>query len=444
MQIGFVKLSAIVAVLAVAGGATYYYSNHKTATASVAGADAAKGGKGGPDTAKAGDPKGGQGKGGAGKGGGRPVPVVLATVEKRDVPVTLNAVGRAEAYSSVQVRSRLDGQVLAVDIQPGQFVKKGQALFRLDSGPADAQLRQAQGNLLRDQAQLAKAKADLDRYSDLANKGFVSPSAVDGYRSAVEALEGTVKLDQAAVDFAKLQFDFTTVRAPMDGVAGAILVFPGGNVKANDTVVVVLNQMQPIYVNFAIPESQLDGVRALQKKGAVKVQVETRDGSRTLLDTRLVFIDNTIDTSTGTITLKSAYPNADLRLTPGQFVDVKLVTRIMTDAVAMPIEAMQMSPNGNIVFVATADNKVEIRPVKQSMPAGSMLVVPEGFQPGERVVIDGQLRLFPGASIEVRTPGGGAGKGGAGKAAAGDGAGKSAAGDGAGKAAAGEKSGAKS
>ena len=458
MQIGFLKLSAIVAVLAVAGGATYYYSNHKTATASIA-ANAGKGDKGGKDVAKSGDPKGGQGKGGAGKGGGRPVPVVLATVEKRDVPITLNAVGRAEAFSTVSLRSRLDGQVLAVDIQPGQFVKKGQALFRLDSGPADAQFRQAQGNLLRDQAQLAKAKADLDRYSDLARKGFVSPSAVDGYRSAVEALEGTVKLGQAAVDFAKLQFDFTTVRAPMDGVAGAILVFPGGNVKANDTVVVVLNQMQPIYVSFAIPESQLDGVRVLQKKGPIRVQVETRDGSRTQLATRLVFIDNTIDTSTGTITLKAAYPNADLRLTPGQFVDVKLVTRVLTDAIAMPIEAMQMSPNGNIVFVATADNKVEIRPVKQSMPAGAMVVVPEGFQAGERVVIDGQLRLFPGASIEARTPGGGAVKGGAAKAAGadksgtgegagragtGEGAGRAGTGEGAGKAGVGEKSGAKS
>ena len=163
------------------------------------------------------------------------------------------------------------------------------------------------------------------------------------------------------------------------------------------------------------------------------MQVETRDGSRTQLATRLVFIDNTIDTSTGTITLKAAYPNADLRLTPGQFVDVKLVTRIMTDAIAMPIEAMQMSPNGNIVFVATADNKVEIRPVKQSMPAGSMLVVPEGFQAGERVVIDGQLRLFPGASIEARTPGGEVGKGGAGKSGTGEGAGKSGTGESGGK-----------
>lgn len=437
MQIGFVKMSAIVAVLAVAGGVTYYYSTHKNATASIA-PGAAKDGK---DVAKADGARGEGGKGGAGKagrGGGRPVPVVLATVEKRDVPITLNAVGRAEAFSTVSVRSRLDGQVLSVDFKPGQFVKKGQPLFRLDPGPLEAQLRVAQGNMLRDQALLAKARADLDRYSDLAKKGFVSASAVDGYKASVEALEGTVKLGQAAVDYAKIQFDFTTVRSPMDGVAGAVLVFPGGNVKANDTVVVVLNQMQPIYVNFAIPESQLDGVRALQKKGPVRAQVETRDGTRSRLEARLVFIDNTIDTSTGTITLKAAYPNSDLRLTPGQFVDVNLVTRIIPDAVVMPIEAMQMSPSGNIVFVATADNKVEIRPVKQSMPAGAMLVVPEGFQPGERVVIDGQLRLFPGASIESRTAGGGAMKGGgAGKGpGAGEGGGKAAPADSGGKGAA--------
>lgn len=403
MSRGLTKASLIIAVLAVAGGVAYYYSTQKNAKAGDA-ADAGKAGKGGA-------------KAGAGKGG-RPIPVRLAAVEQRSVPIVLNAVGRAEAYSTVSVRSRIDAQVMAVDFAPGQQVKRGQSLFRLDPAPVEALLRQAQGNLLRDQAQLAKARADLERYTDLAKRGFVSPSAVDGYKASVEALEGTVKLGQAAVDFQKIQIGFTTVRAPMDGVAGAVLIHPGGNVKANDTAMVVINQMRPIYVAFAIPEGQLDGVRALQKKGPVNAVVHTRDGSRDTLAARLAFIDNAIDTATGTIMLKAAYPNADQRLTPGQFVDVSITTRVIENAIAMPVEAMQMSPNGNIVFVVTADNRVEVRPVKSSMTAGAMLVVNEGFQPGERVVVDGQLRLFPGATVEARPPG--AGKGGGGKGGEGE------------------------
>ena len=396
MRTGIIKTSAAVAILAVAGGASYYYYNNKPTTAAA------------PSAARA-----------------RPVPVLLATVEQKDVPVSLSVVGRAESFSSVSVRSRVDGQVSQVMFQPGQHVKKGQVLFRFDPSPLEAQLRQAQGNRLRDQAQLDKAKADLERYSDLARKGFVAPTAVDGYRAAVETLEATVKLDDASVDYARIQLSFATVLAPMDGIAGAVLVFSGGNVKANDTVVVVVNQVQPMYVSFSIPESQLDGVRALQRKGAVPVTAKTRDGSKTTIQGKLAFIDNTIDTSTGTILLKAVYPNADERLTPGQFVDVGLITRVINDAVSMPIQAMQMGPNGNIVFVATADNKVEVRPVKNPYSAGTTLVVPEGFAPGEKVVIDGQLRLSPGASIEVRTPG--AGKGGPGK---GGGKGESKAGEG--------------
>ena len=385
MRIGLLKISAVIAVFAVAGGVSYYYYSQRSTTVAAPAAPRA-----------------------------RPVPVVLAAVEQRDVPVSLSVVGRAESFSSVSVRSRVDGQVSQVMIQPGQHVKKGQVLFRFDPGPLEAQLRQVQGNRLRDQAQLDKARADLERYSDLARKGFVAPSAVDGYRAAVETLEATVKLDEASLDYARIQLSFATVAAPMDGVAGAVLVFPGGNVKANDTVVVVINQVRPVYVSFSIPESQLDGVRALQRKGAVNVPVRPRDGARSTIEGRLAFIDNAIDTSTGTILLKAVVANADERLTPGQFVGVALTTRVISDAITMPIQAMQMGPNGNIVFVVTADNKVEVRPVRDPYPAGQMLIVREGFKPGEKVVIDGQLRLSPGATVEVRTPGGG-GKGGPGK-----------------------------
>lgn len=365
---------------------------------------------------KSGDKSGKAGKGEKGDkaGKGRPVPVVMSKVERRDVSIDLSVVGRAEAYSTVSVRSRVDGQVQAVRFTAGQFVKKDQVLIELDPRPLEAQWRQTQGNLARDQAQLAKARADLDRQSDLAKRGFVSPSAVDGYKAAVDTLEATLKFSEAAVDFAKVQLSFATIRAPMDGIAGAVLIFPGGNVKANDTPMLVINKVQPIYVNFSIPEARLDGVRSLMRSGAVAVQARTRDGSLAQLQGRLSFIDNAIDTATGTIVLKAEFSNSDGRLTPGQFVDVKLNTRLMKDVVAMPIEAMQMGPNGNFVFVVKDDNSVEMRPVKKSITAGQLLVVEEGFEPGERVVIDGQLRLFPGARIDTgagRGEGKGEGKG---------------------------------
>jgi multidrug efflux system membrane fusion protein len=338
----------------------------------------------------------------------------MSKVERRDVSIDLSVVGRAEAFSTVSVRSRVDGQVQAVRFTAGQYVKKDQVLIELDPRPLEAQWRQTQGNLARDQAQLAKARADLERQSDLAKRGFVSPSAVDGYKAAVDTLAATLKYSEAAVDFAKVQLSFATIRAPMDGIAGAVLIFPGGNVKANDTPMVVINKVQPIYVNFSIPEAQLDGVRSLMRRGAVPVQARTRDGSLAQLQGRLSFIDNAIDTATGTIVLKAEFSNSDGRLTPGQFVDVKLNTRLMKDVVALPIEAMQMGPNGNFVFVVKDDNSVEMRPVKKSITAGQLLVVEEGFEPGERVVIDGQLRLFPGARIDTgagRGEGKGDGKG---------------------------------
>lgn len=363
--------------------------------------------------------KSGKGEKGDKSGKGRPVPVVMGKVERRDVSIDLSVVGRAEAYSTVSVRSRVDGQVQAVRFTAGQYVKKDQVLIELDPRPLEAQWRQTQGNLARDQAQLAKARADLERQSDLAKRGFVSPSAVDGYKAAVDTLAATLKYSEAAVDFAKVQLSFATIRAPMDGIAGAVLMFPGGNVKANDTPMLVINKVQPIYVTFSIPEAQLDGVRSLMRRGAVPVQARTRDGSVTQLQGRLSFIDNAIDTATGTIVLKAEFSNSDGRLTPGQFVDVKLNTRLMKDVVALPIEAMQMGPNGNFVFVVKDDNSVEMRPVKKSITAGQLLVVEEGFEPGERVVIDGQLRLYPGARIDTGA-GRGEGKGGAKGEAKGD------------------------
>jgi multidrug efflux system membrane fusion protein len=375
-----------------------------------------------------------------GRGAG-PIPVVTAAIEKRDLPVTISVVGRAEAPQTVPIRSRIDGTVQAIRFTAGQDVRKGQVLVELDSRQIEAQLAQARANLARDQANLAKARADLARYVDLAAKRFVAQSAVDGYRAALEAAEASVAFDQAGVEFARVQLDHTRIRAPFDGTTGAVQVFAGGNVKANDTLIVTVNQLQPILVAFPVPEAQLPGLRELAAKGPIAVKGQPKDSGQAARDGQLVFIDNVIDPSTGTILLKARFDNRAEAWTPGQFVNASLVTRVIRNAITVPIEAIQMGPTGNIAFVVR-DGKVEVRPVKAFSAAGPYAVLGDDFKPGERLVVDGQLRLSPGAAVTERGAGGKAGakngegpeRGGAGAGASGGGpADKSVAGPGPGK-----------
>jgi len=402
------RILLTVTLLALLGGAAYYYRSHPASAEGAA--------KRPPDAA--GVPAKGAGgqaaKGGAGRAAG-PIPVVTAPVVRRDLPVEISVVGRAEAPQTVPIRARVDGVIESVGFTAGQHVRKGQLLVALDARQIEAQLRQAQGNLARDQANLAKAKADLARYSDLAARNFVAASALDGFRAAVQAAEATVAFDQAAVDFARVQLEHTRIRAPMDGVAGALMVFPGGNVKANDTVIVTVNQLQPILVAFPVPEAQLAGVRELMAKGPVPVRARAKDNPNAAREGRLAFVDNAVDATTGTILLKARFENADDSWTPGQFVNVSLVSRVIRDAVTAPIEAVQMGPSGNIAFVVR-DGKAEVRPVRAFSAAGPYAVLEGGFEPGERLVVDGQLRLTAGASVREQS----AGKTGAGKGGAGD------------------------
>jgi len=330
-----------------------------------------------------------------------PVPVVTAVVERRDLPVVFSSVGRAEAPQTVTIRSRVDGVIQSVRFKPGQQVRKGDVLIELDARQIEAQLRQSQGNLARDQANLAKARADLARYTDLAARNFVAASAVDGYKAAVQAAEATVAFDQAGVDYARVQLDHTKILAPMDGVAGALQAFVGSNVKANDTTIVTVNQLRPILVSFAVPQSQLPGLRELEAKGPVTVSGVAKDSGQASRDGRLVFIDNAIDASTGTITLKAQFDNLDHGWTPGQFVNVSLVSRVIRDALTVPIEAIQMGPSGNIAF-QVLEGKAQVRPVKSFTVAGAHAVLGDGFKAGDKLVVDGQMRLTPGASIRER------------------------------------------
>ena len=335
----------------------------------------------------------------------RAVPVVLAAVETHDVPLRLRAVGRVEAYSTVTLRSRVDGQVLTVGYQAGQHVTRGQVMATLDSRALQAQVAQAEAAVARDNAQYLKARSDVERYAGLVAKGFVSAAQLEAYRATAAQLEATMQASQAALELARTQLSYTTVRAPIDGVAGAVLTQPGNIVRANDTSLVVINQVQPIYATFSVPESQLPEVRAsLDRAATVPVIARVPGASATDAERRgeLAFIDNAVDPATGTIQLKARFANKDEMLTPGQFVEVTLTLRTLDDVLTVPAEAVQTGPDGSFVWVARPDRTVEMRKVRTLSVGESRLVVQQGLADGERVVTDGQLRLVPGARYEAR------------------------------------------
>ena len=320
---------AAVVFVAAAGGGAYLYQQRQVATATTA--------------KSAGAPP-------------RPTPVTIATVEQRDVPLRFNVVGRTEAYSSVTLKSRIDGQITGVQYSAGQRIRRGQPMVTLDARALQAQVQQSQANLARDRAQLDKAKADLARNADLLNKGFISTATLDGFRATVDTLDATLKANQAALELAQVQLSYTTITAPMDGVAGAVLVFPGGSVKANDTSLVVINQLRPIYATFSVPENQLAEISRDQLGKKLKVEARTPGSAGITVTGELVFIDNTVDSSTGTILMKARFPNANERLTPGQFLEISMTLRDIAGAIVMPAEALQAGPNGSFVYVAKPDH----------------------------------------------------------------------------------------
>ena len=405
------KRNAIAAVLLIAaglGGGIYYQQRQtQTANAPAAGkGEAGKGEAGKGDTGKSADAA----KGAPGKGGpARPAPVLVAAVEQRDVPLKVNVAGRTEAFSTVTMRARVDGQITAVHYTAGQRIKKGQPMVTLDGRALRAQVDQVAANLARDRAQLDKARADLARQNELLAKGFISAATLEGFKSTVQTLEATINAGLAALDLARINLSYTVLTAPMNGVAGAALAFPGGSVKANDTPLVVINQINPLYVTFSLPESQLKDISRDSASGKLKVEARTPGAQGAVATGELAFMDNTVDTTTGTIQLKAKLDNSDEKLTPGQFVEVAMTVRDLPGALLIPAEALQAGPNGNFVYVAKADDTVELRMV-QTLPAGrDRLIVEKGLRPGEKVVTDGQLRLTPGAKYEVRVPGGGGG-----------------------------------
>jgi multidrug efflux system membrane fusion protein len=331
-----------------------------------------------------------------------PVPVEVASARRRDIELSLQLVGRVEAWSTVTVRARVSGQLESLSFTPGTHVRKGSVLAQIDPRLLQAQLDQARGNVARDRAQLQKAQADQKRYADMLGKGFVSRADYDLYQANLAVAKAALQSDQAAQELAQAQLDYARIVAPFDGVTGAPLVYPGAQISADSTDIVVLNQVEPVRVAFNIPEDTLPAVRDALARGDVPVQVTVSGDHGAPLAGTLQFVDNAVDASTGTIVLKARFDNADYRLTPGQFVQVSLPTTRLVNVVSVPVHALQSSTNGNFVFVLGADGKVQQRPVTAGPTSAGRTVIDKGLQGGEQVVTEGQMLLVDGSTAIVR------------------------------------------
>ncbi len=336
-----------------------------------------------------------------GKSASAGVPIASAVATRGEIDLSLKVIGRAEAYSTVNVRSRVNGQLDSIAFTPGTHVKKGDLLARVDPRPLQAAYDQAQGNVARDQAQLVKAEADLGRFENMLGKGFVSRADYDLYKANLGVARATLESDRAAARAAQTQLDFTTIVAPFDGVTGAPLAYPGATLTADTTDIVVLNQIDPIRVAFSIPEDSLAAVRNSLRRGPLPVHAKIPGDEGKPLEGELEFIDNAVDVTTGTIVLKGRFANADGRLTAGQFAEVTLPTTRLSDAISIPVVALQSSTGGTFVFVVKPDNTVEQRTITTGATSADRVVVDKGLQAGERVVTEGQMLLVDGARVRV-------------------------------------------
>ena len=331
-----------------------------------------------------------------------PVPVTVAKAELSEMPLLLNTVGRAEAWEGVTLKSRVDGQVQAVRYTEGQAVKKGEVLLQLDPGDFAARVAQAEAVVARDEAQLAKAHADVERHAGLKARGFVSDEKLNEMRTNEMAVAATLKADRAALELARLQLSYTTIRAPFAGVVGARLVFPGSAVKTNDTALAVVNRVDPLYVTFSVPERHLSRLRQSLAQGPLTVQLSVPGSKSEELHGKVRFIDNAVDPATGTIVMKAVFDNPRGQLTPGQFINVSTTLERLADAVLVPNEAVQQGANGNFLYVAKTDDTVEMRKIEVLASHQGKSAIGQGLAVGETVVTDGQLRLTPGAAIRVK------------------------------------------
>ena len=331
------------------------------------------------------------------------VPVVVGKAVKKEMPVQLHAVGTVEAVSTVLVKPQAGGLLLAVHFTEGQDVRKGDLLFTIDKRPYEAALAQAQANLAKDTAQARTARELTARYENLVKKDYVTKEQFDQVRTSAEAFEASADADRAAVDNAQLQLNYCEIRSPIDGRTGSLMVHPGNVLKANETEMVQIHQVNPVYVTFSVPEENLSDIRKYRSRGKLSVVVTDKSGNNPVTGT-LAFINNQVNADTGTIQLKGIFENNDKLLWPGEFTNATLTLTQRPDAIVVPAQAVESGQNGPYVYIVKSDQTAEVRQVTPGDTIGQETIIEKGVQPGETVVTDGQLRLLPGAKVEFQNP----------------------------------------
>lgn len=348
---------------------------------------------------------GGRKRGGAADG---PVPVTVAEVKREDVPIYLDGLGAVQAFNSAVLQPQVTGRLISVPFKEGDEVKAGELIAQVDPRPYQAQLDQALAKKAQDQATLASARLDLKRYQELAPDGYVSQQQVDQQKATVATNEATIQADDAAIENARVQLSYCTIRAPFDGVVGIRQVDVGNLVQGGGSSgIVVLTQIKPISVTFTLPEQALAEVRKADTQTLAVLALD-RDNQAPLARGSLLAFDNQIDQATGTIKLKAQFDNQDRALWPGQFVNVRLLVRTEKDGLTIPAPAVQRGPNGSFVYVVKADETAEMRAVDTSQTEGGVALIVKGLAAGEQVVTDGQYRLQDGSKVAVSTPNAGA------------------------------------
>jgi multidrug efflux system membrane fusion protein len=333
------------------------------------------------------------------------VPVTPGVAEAQDVPVFVRGIGTVQAYNTVTIKSRVDGQIVKVDFTEGQEIKAGDPLFEIDPRPFQAAMAQAMAAKEKDQAQLTSAQADLARYAQLVGPGFQTRQSFDQQKALVAQLQASLKSDQAQIDNAQLNLTYATIRSPIDGRTGARLVDIGNLVHATDnTGLVSITQLRPIFVTFTVPQNQFDRIRQSAAAGPVTVQAYGADDQTQLASGTLTLIDNQIDAATGTIRLKGTFANGDEVLWPGAFVNTRLVVGIDKNAVTVPARSLQRGPNGQFLFVIKPDMTVDIRNVDVAQIEQGVAEIRKGLDVGEQIVVDGQYRLDQGSKVAPQTP----------------------------------------
>lgn len=331
------------------------------------------------------------------------VPVTVGKAVQKNIPVNLTAIGSAAAYTTVSVESQVNAELEQVHIKEGQFVKKGELLFSLDARPFQAALAQAQANQAKDQAQAQLDAVQAQRYEALYKAGVGTKEQYDQMQSSLQAQQAAVRADEAAVESAQLQVSYCSIYAPVSGRTGALQVYPGNIVKAETTpAMIVINQVNPIYMSFSVPQQYLGDVQKFMARGRLRVEATPYGETKPEIGD-LTFVDNSVDNTTGTVALKATFENGDYKLWPGQYSTVLLRLAEEENATVVPTQAVQTGQDGEYIYVVKPDMTVEKRDIKVGRTVGPETVILSGVQPGDTVVTDGQLRLIPGMKVHVTT-----------------------------------------